>query len=75
MHRLLIVEDQPAQREIFRLVFEDDYEVRTACNGFEALGILAVGAGFGDYGLRHALDVRIGFHPEHRENRKWKIEQ
>ena len=40
MPRLLIVEDYPAQREILRLVFSDDYEVRTANDGFEAIEIL-----------------------------------
>ncbi len=40
MPRLLIVEDHFAQSEILKLIFEDEYEVRTAASAYEALSIL-----------------------------------
>ncbi len=36
-NRLLIVDDEDGPRESLNLIFKDDYEVRTACNGAEAI--------------------------------------
>src|SRR3989338_4379416 len=45
MSKVLIVDDEPAIRQLFQYVFEDEgYEVSTASNGLEALQALAVGA-------------------------------
>ncbi|OGR63707.1 MAG: hypothetical protein A2X30_13010 [Elusimicrobia bacterium GWB2_63_16] len=45
MSKVLIVDDEPAIRQLFQYVFEDEgYEVSTAGNGLEALQALAVGA-------------------------------
>jgi len=45
MPKVLIVDDEPAIRQLFQYVFEDEgYEVSTAGNGLEALQALAAGA-------------------------------
>jgi diguanylate cyclase (GGDEF)-like protein len=40
-YRVLIVEDDSAQRDLFTAVLTDDYEISTAATGAEALGLAA----------------------------------
>jgi two-component system response regulator MprA len=40
--RILVVDDDPAERALLRMLFEDDgYEVATAADGLQALAAIA----------------------------------
>ena len=39
-HRILIVDDEEGVRESFKLILEDDYNLRFAMNGLEAIELL-----------------------------------
>jgi len=39
-HKILIVEDNLVNMDIFNEIFEDDYELKTALNGLEALEVI-----------------------------------
>ena len=54
--RLLVVDDDPIQLEFYEAVLESEYEVVTACNFNDAIGMLEEGLAVDAFACDHRLD-------------------